>query len=245
MLQTPQEYIESIPSPGKEWLEEFHEYMKTEHGEFQPVMFRQRPMFKVGKSYLMFTAAKEHFTLHTLNFDLIEEVKAKLPRASFGKGSVKVKFSDVEAKPILKALCDEVMRLNQLENPPPVDVVPELPYEEKLRGAFKGGKAKWLPLYEQLRNMAKERLPAFEEYFPAVNIRWKHGSTFAEVSAVTAAMRVEFYTDKQHPEYNAIKISQTSANRVAHMVEITNTDTFPELLQWLATSYDLTAGKRG
>ncbi len=240
MLTTPQEYVDSLSSPGREWLQEFLAYMTQKYPDIAPVMFRQRPMFKVGKSYVMFTVAKEHFSLHTLNFDLIENIRGVLSKADFGKGCVKVRFSDTAAKPVLKELCDEVVRLNMLPDAPAVDVVPDLPYEVKLNTAFSGGKVKWLPLYETLRDRAKERLPQFTEYFPAVNVLWKHTSTFAQISAVSGAMRVEFYLNRLHTEINPVKTLQTSKNRVAHMVEARDETMFYELLDWIAQSYALT-----
>lgn len=114
MLQSPQDYVDSLDGPGKVWLTEFLDYMRVRHPEIPPVMFRQRPMFKVGKSYVMFTVAMAHFSLHTLNFELIEGLKASLPRAGYGKGCVKAKFTDEAAKPLLKAMIDEVVRLNTL-----------------------------------------------------------------------------------------------------------------------------------
>lgn len=243
MLQTPQEYVDTLTGPGRDWLVEFLDYMEEHHPGLPPVMFRQRPMFKVGKSYVFFTVAKEHFTVHTLNFDLIEGLKTALPRAGFGRGSVKVKFADEEAKPVLKALCDEVVRLNSLPNPPPVDVVPERPYAEKLADAFKGSKAKWQPLYVALRDAAKARLAPFEEYFPAVNVLWKCGATFAQVSAVAAGLRVEFFAAAEHPEYQPIKMARLSKNRVAHTVEIIDAASFPQLLAWVEASYALVQPK--
>lgn len=240
MLTTPQEYVDLLDSPGKEWLAEFLAYMAERHAELEPVMFRQRPMFKVGKSYVLFSVAKEHFAVHTLNFDLIEQTKEKLPRAGYGKGSVKVKFTDAKAKPVLKELCDEVVRLNQLDNPPPVDVVPDRPYEEKLASAFKGSKARWMPLYRSLLLAAQARLDPFTEYFPAVNVLWKHTATFAQISAVATALRVEFYADEHHPEYEPIKITRLSKNRIAHVVEVVDDVRIEELHGWIEASYHLT-----
>ncbi len=240
MLTTPKEYADSLDEAGKSWLTEFLQYMDEAHGDIPPIMFRQRPMFKVGQSYVLFSVAKTYFTVHTLNFDLIETLHDTLPRASFGKGCVKVKFSDDAAKPILKALIDEIVRLNQLECPPEVDVVPDLPYEEALVKAFSGSKDIWLPLYEALRDAARERLPAWVEYFPAVGLRWKHESTFADIGATKTALRVEFYLDAAHPECRPIKTVQTSKNRVAHTVELTDADGIGALLDWIAASYELT-----
>ncbi len=243
MLTSPQEYLDTLTGPGREWLAGFLGHMAENHPDIAPVMFRQRPMFKVGKSYVLFSVAKTHFTVHTLNFDLIESLKPRLPKAAFGRGSVQVKFADVAAKPVLTELCDEIVRLNQLPNAPEVDVVPAPPYGVKLANAFSGGKAKWLPLYETLRNAAREQLPPFTEYFPAVNVLWKHTSTFAQVSAVSGALRVEFYADSLHPERMPVKTVQTSKNRVAHTVELADASRLQEVLGWVQESYALTKGK--
>jgi hypothetical protein len=113
MLTTPQEYVDTMDSMGKEWLVEFLSYMDKTYSHIQPIMFRQRPMYKVGKSYVLFAVAKEHFTVHTLDFDIIEKMKTILPKSKFGKGCVKVKFTDKDAIPHLKTLCDEVVKSNQ------------------------------------------------------------------------------------------------------------------------------------
>ncbi|MBN2005359.1 MAG: hypothetical protein JXA21_18525 [Anaerolineae bacterium] len=113
MINTPEEYLASVGEPGRTWLEEFFAYMREKHPELKITMFRQCPMYKFKQSYLdgyvMFTVAKTHFTFHTLDFDLIEEMKSKMPRAGFGKGSIKVKFTDTAAIPELKTLCDRVI----------------------------------------------------------------------------------------------------------------------------------------
>ncbi len=240
MLTTPEAYAASLDSPGKDWLVDFLGYMAERHGDITPVMFRQRPMYKVGKSYVLFNVAKSHISVHTMNFDLIEGLKGQLPGADFGKGCVKVKFTDEAARPVLRALCDEVVRVNRLPDPPPVDTVPILSYAEQLEVALPGVRAKWIPLYAQLLDMARARLPAFVEFFPAVSIRWKHDTTFAEISGTAAAMRVEFYAASPRPEVQPVKTRQLSANRVAHTVELTDGSRFDDLLVWIAESYALT-----
>ena len=105
MLPSPQAYLDALTGPGREWLAGFLAHMAENHPDIAPVMFRRRPMFKVGKSYVLFTVAKANFNVHTLNFDLIARLKPCLPQASFGKGSVQVKFADVAAKPVLIELC--------------------------------------------------------------------------------------------------------------------------------------------
>jgi uncharacterized protein YdhG (YjbR/CyaY superfamily) len=113
MITTPQEYMESLNDNGKEWLSEFYTYMSEKYPEYPITMFRQRPMYKKEKSYLkgylMFTASKTHFTIHTLNFEIIEEMKSILSGATYGKGCVKVKYKDVDRINVLKEMCDKVI----------------------------------------------------------------------------------------------------------------------------------------
>ncbi len=241
MLTTPQQYVDSLETPARAWVGEFLAYMAEKYPAFPPVMFRQRPMCKIGASYLLFTAAQQHFTLHTLNFSLIEALKADLPHADYGKGCVKVKFSDVAAKPRLFALCDEVVRVNLLDSPPPVDTPPEMRYDQHLDAVFSASKACWRPLYLQLLSAAQKSLPPFTEYFPAVGILWKHPTTFASIQLTKAAMRIEFYAERLYPERNPVKHMQLSARRCAHVVEITDASAFGDVLAWLSESYALTS----
>ncbi len=240
MITTPQEYIESIAGSGKEWLTEFFDYMAEHHSNIKPVMFRQRPMYKVGKSYVMFTAAKDYFTMHTLNFDLIEELKRQLPGSGNGKGCVNIKYANTDAKPVLKAMCDRIVAINQSPDAPAVDVVPELPYAEQLDKTFSHSKAKWKPLYLDLLRYSKSVLPEFREYFPAVGVLWKHTSTFAGIKCTQKAIQIEFYSDRLHPQRNPIKSLQTSANRVMHLIEITDHSSFDLIFDWIKESYFLT-----
>lgn len=240
MITSPQEYIDSIAGLGKEWLIEFFHYMEQHHGDIKPVMFRQRPMYKVGKSYIMFTAAKDYFSMHTLNFELINELKRQLPGSGNGKGCVNIKYTNIAAKPILKTMCDKIIELNQSPDAPPVDVVPELPYEDQLAKTFSHSKAKWKPLYLTMLSYANNVLPEFHEYFPAVGVLWKHTCTFAGIKCTKKAMQIEIYSDSFHPERNPVKSLQTSTNRVMHLIEITDNSSFDLIFEWINESYYLT-----
>ena len=91
VITTPQEYLDSLSGAGKEWFAEFWAYMNEKHPEYSITMFRQRPIYKKEdsylKGYLMFTVAKSHFTVHTLYFDIIEEMKNTLPGTEFNSST--------------------------------------------------------------------------------------------------------------------------------------------------------------
>ncbi len=114
MIETLEQYLETLDDNGKHWVCEFCSYVTKNYPHLELTMFRQRPMFKRKDSYLdgyvMFTAAKSHFTFHTLNFALVEEAKTLLNGAQFGKGSIKVKYKNDGAIPILKSLCDKEIK---------------------------------------------------------------------------------------------------------------------------------------
>jgi len=113
-MDAAEQYIESLPEVARSWMREFTEYTATHYPSVPYVMFRGRPMFRFEgtyqKGYVMFTAAARHLTAHALDFDLIVEMKPRFPRATFGRGSIKVLYTDEAAKGPLREFVDEVMR---------------------------------------------------------------------------------------------------------------------------------------
>lgn len=113
-MDEAEQYIASLPANAQAWMREFTDYVATNYPSVPYLMFRGRPMFKFEgtylKGYVMFTAAANHFTAHAIDFDLIVDMKPRFPRASFGKGSIKIPFDDIAAKQPLREFVDEVMR---------------------------------------------------------------------------------------------------------------------------------------
>ena len=114
MAQTPQEYLDEVPDAGRPWLREFWEHVESRCPDLPLVMFRSTPMFKFADSYLkgyvMFTAASTHFAVHAIDFDLVSATREAIPGAAGGKGSVSVKYRNIDAKPRLKEFVDDVLR---------------------------------------------------------------------------------------------------------------------------------------
>jgi hypothetical protein len=113
MTETPQGYLDAAPEVARPWLTEFWGHLAERAPGLEPSMFRQVPMYKFAGSYLsgyvMFTAAKGHFSVHALEFDLIAEAHKSIPGAFGGKGSVSVKYANEAAKPALITLVDAVL----------------------------------------------------------------------------------------------------------------------------------------
>ena len=101
MAQIIDDYINIFDGEKKEWLTTFVTFMRENYPEIPEVISYQMPMYKFNDTYIAFSLAKEHFTYHSLDFEMIEELKNQLPKAKFGKGSAKVSYNDREYIPIL------------------------------------------------------------------------------------------------------------------------------------------------
>jgi uncharacterized protein YdhG (YjbR/CyaY superfamily) len=95
------DFINSFDGEKKEWLTTFVTFMRENYPEIPETISYQIPTFKFNKKYIAFSVAKEHFTYHSLDFEMIDELKTLLPRAKFGRGSAKVNFADTEYIPVL------------------------------------------------------------------------------------------------------------------------------------------------
>jgi uncharacterized protein YdhG (YjbR/CyaY superfamily) len=85
------------------------EHMRTTHPDWEEQLSYQIPMFRHGKAYVGFSVAKSHLTLHALDFELVASARDVLPRATLGKGSVKVPYDDPGLVSGLTALADRVV----------------------------------------------------------------------------------------------------------------------------------------
>ncbi|WP_052011859.1 DUF1801 domain-containing protein [Youngiibacter fragilis] len=103
------EYMEKFDGEKREWLQNFVGYMRENHPDIPGRISYQMPMFKFNGMYVAFSAASDHFTFHTLDFDMIEELKGLLPKAKFGKGSAKVPYNDKASVEILISAIEKLI----------------------------------------------------------------------------------------------------------------------------------------
>jgi len=101
MVSTVDEYVNSFDGVKKDWLLTFVNFMRENYPEIPERISYQIPMWKFDKQYVAFSVAKEHFTFHTIDFEMIEELKTLLPGAKFGKGSARISYDDRAAQPVL------------------------------------------------------------------------------------------------------------------------------------------------
>jgi len=112
MVNTVDEFIENYDGEQKAWLTTFVNFMRECYPEIPERISYQIPTWKFNRTYIAFSAAKEHFTFHTLDFEMIEDLKTRLPKAKFGKGSAKVKYTDRDAIPILFDAARQIVARN-------------------------------------------------------------------------------------------------------------------------------------
>lgn len=107
------EYINKYEGEKKEWLATFVAFMRENFPEAKEVISYQIPTYKFNKQYIAFSVAKEHFSFHTIDFEMIEELKGLLPNAKFGKGCANVKYGDKAAIPILFEMSRRIVDRNR------------------------------------------------------------------------------------------------------------------------------------
>jgi len=109
MTTAVNDYINNFEGEKKEWLTTFVTFMRENFPETQETISYQMPTFKFNKKYIAFSVAKDHFSYHSLDFEMIEALKSLLPRAKFGKGCAKVDYNDRAAIPILFAMSRKIV----------------------------------------------------------------------------------------------------------------------------------------
>ncbi|HVO71212.1 MAG TPA: DUF1801 domain-containing protein [Aggregatilineaceae bacterium] len=112
MADTVDEYINSFEGEQKEWLKTFVTFMRVNFPGIPETISYQMPTYKFNRKYIGFSAAKDHFSYHTLDFEMIEELKKLLPRAEFGRGCAKVSYADKESIPILFEMSRKIVARN-------------------------------------------------------------------------------------------------------------------------------------
>jgi hypothetical protein len=112
-----------------------------------------------------------------------------------------------------------------------------------LEGSFSGSGERWIPFYQRILGMARQKLPPFTEYFQKVGVLWRGSSTFAEFRFTKREFFVFFFWDSLRVDSDPVKHFQMSTNRVAHQV-VVNEDDLDQVLEWIADSYFLTQRDR-
>lgn len=116
IMNSVNEYIENYDDEKKEWITAFVNFMRKNYPNWEETIAYQMPTYKFLGQYIAFNAAKTHFTLHTLDFVMLDKLKEELTNAKFGKRCVKVKYKDKDAIPILFDACRKIADRSKLDD---------------------------------------------------------------------------------------------------------------------------------
>lgn len=99
-------YINNLDGEHKKWIKTFINYMRKNHSNLEELMYYSMPAYKLEnykktKNFICFSSAKNHISMHTLDFEYIVELKKKLTNAGKGKGCVNIHFDDESVKEII------------------------------------------------------------------------------------------------------------------------------------------------
>ena len=89
--------------------------MREKHPDLEEVISFQMPTYKLGsgkeRNYIAFSPAKNHFSMHTMDFDYIAMLKDKLSKPGKGKGCVNVPYNNkMERLIIIQGIEDIIER---------------------------------------------------------------------------------------------------------------------------------------
>ncbi|MHC1723539.1 MAG: hypothetical protein AB9836_10085 [Aminipila sp.] len=108
-------YISELPEVERDWMTYFISYMRENHSELEEVISFKMPTYKLGsgklRNYIAFSPAKNHFSMHSMDFEYIAMLKEELSNPGKGKGCVNVNYSKKdERKKLIKGIEDIIKR---------------------------------------------------------------------------------------------------------------------------------------
>ncbi len=114
-------YLLTLSPTEQEWMNFFINYMREKHSDLEEVISFQMPTYKLGsgkqRNYIAFFPAKNHFSMHTMDFAYIDILKEKLSSPGKGKGCVNVRYNCPDERLILLEAIEAVInRKKTLQN---------------------------------------------------------------------------------------------------------------------------------
>lgn len=189
-MKTVDDYINSFEGPKKEWLTTMVTFMRETFPEVQEIISYQMPTYKFNGKYIAFSVANDHFSFHSLDFEMIEELKDLLPKAKFGKGCAKLKYTAKESIPILFDMCRKIVERSKAT--------------DNIKDAFNDIATK----YDDQR---KKLIPCFEDFYEAsvsaLNIA-AESPEILDIGAGTGLLSAFVLTRFPHARLTLIDISE-------------------------------------
>ncbi|MBS5934228.1 MAG: DUF1801 domain-containing protein [Clostridiales bacterium] len=111
-------YLQKLTGNEKEWMEFFVDYMRKEHPDLDEVISYQIPTYKLGtgkqRNYIAFSPAKNHFSMHSMDFEYIALLREKLTKPGKGKGCVTIPYTNIEERDIVISGIEEIVKRHEL-----------------------------------------------------------------------------------------------------------------------------------
>lgn len=111
-------YIKNLTEVQKDWIIFFVDYMRKHHSDIEEVISYKMPTYKLGtgkmRNYIAFSVSKNHFSMHSMDFEYILYLKDKLKNPGKGKGCVNVLYSNIDERNVLINAIEEIIKRNSL-----------------------------------------------------------------------------------------------------------------------------------
>jgi uncharacterized protein YdhG (YjbR/CyaY superfamily) len=108
------EYIQKLSGSERKWMEFFVDYMRRKHSDLEEVISFQMPTYKLGtgklRNYIAFSPAKNHFSMHSMDFEYIAHLREQLSNPGKGKGCVNVPYSNTKERDIIIEAIEEIVK---------------------------------------------------------------------------------------------------------------------------------------
>lgn len=109
-------YLSQLNGHEKEWTTLFVSYMREKYPHLEEVISFKVPTYRLGsgkaRNYIAFGFGKSHFSLHSMDFEYIAELKCLLSKPGKGKGCVNVPFTQTDEQRILFKAIDCIIKRN-------------------------------------------------------------------------------------------------------------------------------------
>lgn len=108
------DYIKHLTGSEKEWMQFFVDYMRKNHADLPEVISFKMPTYKLGsgkqRNYIAFSCAKNHFSMHAMDFEWIAAMKTNLKNPGAGKGCVHVRYHNLIERSVLMDGIEQIIQ---------------------------------------------------------------------------------------------------------------------------------------
>lgn len=113
MIQV-EEFISSLQGIQKEWMENVRDFLKDEFPHLSLVSFYSMPTIKLkGRHFVSFMANNKFFSMHTIDFEMIDKLSAMMKYPDHSKATTRIKYDQQGDFEAMKQIVKEIILRNQ------------------------------------------------------------------------------------------------------------------------------------